>query len=275
MLKSDTLTVHDDGTLCYITFPSLDKTGLVAHAFSTRMGGVSTGIHASMNLSFWNGDRCENVYENYRRICRVIGADQDKLVFGDQQHGSQVRIVTEKDAGKGIVRERDYTCIDGLVTNRPGLPLATLYADCVPLLFCDPVKRVIAASHAGWKGTVGEIGLHTVKVMEREFGSDPEDILAGIAPSIGPCCYEVDEPVYRRVAALPYLDMNQAITEKGDGKYMLNLWETNRQILMQAGILPQNITVTDLCTCCHADLLHSHRATGGRRGSLAAIIMLK
>ena len=269
------VTFHEEAGPCYFTFPALEETGLCRHAFSTRLGGVSRGQYASLSLSFFMGDEREAVYENFRRICGAIGVDEEKLVFGCQTHSANVRVVTAADAGKGILRQRDYTDVDGLVTNVPGLPLCTLYADCVPLLFLDPVKGVVGCSHAGWRGTAASIGRRTVEVMQETYGSRPADILACIAPSIGPCCYEVDEPLRAAFSSIPDVSPEGLLQPKGEGKYMLNLWETNRRVLLAAGLLPEHITVAGICTCCHADIFHSHRATGGHRGSLAAIIALK
>ena len=269
------VTFHEEAGPCYFTFPALEETGLCRHAFSTRLGGVSRGQDASLSLSFFMGDEREAVYENFRRICGAIGVDEEKLVFGCQTHSANVRVVTAADAGKGILRQRDYTDVDGLVTDVPGLPLCTLYADCVPLLFLDPVKGVVGCSHAGWRGTAASIGRRTVEVMQETYGSRPADILACIAPSIGPCCYEVDEPLRAAFSSIPDVSPEGLLQPKGEGKYMLNLWETNRRVLLAAGLLPEHITVAGICTCCHADIFHSHRATGGHRGSLAAIIALK
>lgn len=274
MLKSKNLILHTEAQPIYITFPLLDKTEIVNHAFTTRLGGVSEGMYAKMNMSFSNGDKRENVMENYRRICSSVNIDINKLVLSQQTHTNNVRIVTEQDIGKGIFKERDYTDVDGLITNIPGVALVTQYADCTPLLFCDPVKKVVATSHAGWRGTVSEIGKITVEKMQQHFGCNPKDIIAAIGPSIGVCCYEVDDIVYTPLSKIDYLDMDKIITRKENGKYMLNLWETNRQILINAGVKEENIDVTDLCTNCHPDIFHSHRFTGGKRGNLAAIISL-
>ncbi len=274
-MQSKTLRVHVSGALQYITFPLLEDCGAVRHFFSTRRGGVSTGQYASMNLSFSNGDRSEAVRKNYEILCGAIGIEADRLVLSRQTHTANVRTVTEDDIGKGISKPCDYTDVDGLITDLPGVGLVTQYADCVPLLFCDPKKHVIATSHAGWRGTVAQIGRVTVERMQEEFGCDPRDILAGIGPSIGPCCYEVDEPVHQKVLEIPGLPAEAVLTPSRPGHYMLNLQETNRWILLQAGLSPDHIDVSDLCTCCHCEDLHSHRATGGKRGNLAAIIALK
>ena len=275
MLKSDNLVLHPQNKPFYITFPKLTATGTVNHAFTTRFGGVSKGMYSEMNMSFTNGDIKEDVLENYRRLCKAINIDINKVVLSHQTHTNNVRIITEKDIGKGIFKERDYNDVDGLITNLPGVALVTQYADCTPLLFCDPVKKVVATSHAGWRGTASEIGRITVEKMQSSFGCDPSNIIAAIGPSIGQCCYEVDDPVYIPLSKLTYLNKDKIFIKKANGKYMLNLWETNREILINAGIKKENIDVTDLCTNCHPDVFHSHRFTGGKRGNLGAIIALK
>ncbi len=269
--QSRTLTAHVKGELVYYSFPALDALPFVRHGFSTRFGGVSSGDFASMNLSFGRGDDPQAVAENFRRICAAMGVDAADVVLSRQQHHTNIRNVTAADRGKGITRERDYTDVDGLLTDQPGLILCTQYADCVPLLFADPVKRVVGTSHAGWKGTAAEIGRITVERMVSDYGCRPEDILVGIAPSIGPCCFEVDRPVYEIFAALPVFDQACVEPRPGD-KYLINLWEVNRRSLLSAGVRPEHITVTDLCTRCHPELFWSHRYAGDRRGSLAAFI---
>lgn len=274
MICSNTLNVHKNGEVVYLTFPKIAQAGGVKHAFSTRFGGVSTGDCSTMSFGFSLGDKPENVLENYRIFCEAFGTDCKNAVLSQQTHTANLRIVTKEDSGKGIFLERDYSDIDGLVTNERGLVLVTQYADCTPLAFYDPVKRVVATSHAGWRGTVQEIAAKTIALMRDRFGSDPADILCGIGPNIGKCCYEVDDPVINEVNKLSYLELDSCYTPKGGGKYMLNLREVNRQIMVHSGINPQNIDVADLCTCCHSDVFHSHRATKGKRGTLALMIGL-
>lgn len=273
-MKSNNLKVIKKGDLTYITFPKLENTGIVNHLFSTRLGGVSKGQYSSMNLSFTGGDKRENVMKNYEILCSAIGTKVNRLVLSKQTHTNNVLTVTENDCGVGIFKP-SFQDIDGLVTNKPQVALVTQYADCTPLLFCDPVKKVIATSHAGWRGTVKEIGKVTVEKMTREFGCDPKDIIACIGPCINKCCYEVDTPVFEAFSALMYLDLSKIFTQKSQDKYMLDLVEANRQILINAGISPDNMDISDICTCCNASELHSHRATNGKRGNLAAIIELK
>lgn len=272
MLTSKSLTINDRSGVLWLSFPKLDKAGVTC-AFTTRIGGVSKGHLGSMNMSFANGDNPQSVKENYRRICNALNIDCSKLVFSKQTHTTNVRIVSESDVGKGFDKERDYTDVDGLITNIKGVGLVTHFADCVPLLFYDPKKQVIASAHSGWRGTAGQIGAVTVRKMQEHFGCNPSDIIAAIGPCIKQCCYEVDLPVIEQFNATG-LDVSTFTKQVDSTHYMLDLCEANRQILASAGILDKNIDVSDLCTCCNSDTLHSHRATNGNRGIMAAIIAL-
>ncbi len=275
MLKSNTLNVNNKNGVVFLTFPKFDRAGGNVHGFSTRLGGVSESVFSSMSFSTSLGDKRESVLENYKRFCKAIGGDYKNTVLSDQTHTANVKIVTKKDVGKGLFYERDYKDIDGLVTNERDIILVTQYADCTPLAFFDPVKKVVAVSHAGWRGTVAQIAKNTARVMVNEFGCDPENILCGIGPNISQCCYEVDDPVIDEVKKLEFLNFESCYYEKENGKYMLDLKEVNRQILIHSGIKPENIDISDLCTCCNAEVFHSHRATGGKRGTLALMIGLK
>ena len=259
----------------FLTFPSLSALGFVNHAFSTRVGGVSTGEYKSMNLNFGRGDDPENVLENYRLFCRAAGFDFGSLVSSSQTHHTNVRCVTAEDRGIGITRPHDRESVDAMVTNEPNVTLVTHYADCTPLLFADPEKRVVALAHAGWRGTVGKIGEATVEVMEEQYGCDPSDIIAVVGPAIGPCCYEVDTPVFEQFACLTELKPAYFTKSLGHGKYLVDLKETNRRMLLEAGLLSINITISDVCTRCNSGLLFSHRASGGKRGGLNAMICIR
>lgn len=261
----------------YLTFPGLERTGAVRHLFSTRDGGVSEGIYASMNLSYTRGDKKEAVDENYRRIAACLDSSVENMVCSDQTHTDHVRLVTAADRGKGVTRPKDYRDVDGLITQEKGIVLCTFFADCVPLFFVDPVRKAIGLSHSGWRGTVQKIGKKTVEEMKKAFGTDPGDVHAAIGPSICQNCYEVSEDVIE--------EFRRAFPESGEsssplwfqtkpGKYQLNLWEANRQVMLEAGIPASQIEVTDLCTCCNPDLLFSHRASHGKRGNLGAFMKL-
>lgn len=260
----------------YLSYPLFSNTGLVKHGFSTRLGGVSEGYYASLNLSFDRGDRQEAVAENFRRIGKAIGVRCEDMVLSKQTHTTNVRIVTEEDRGKGIIRERDYTDVDGLVTNVPGLCLVTSYADCVPLYFVDPVRKVIGLSHSGWRGTVGKIGKKTVELMHSRFGSDPGDILAAVGPSVCRDCYEVSSDVIDRFKeSFDEKYWEELFYEKPDGKYQLDLWKANELIFLNAGIVSEHIAVTNVCTHCNSKILYSHRSAGDKRGNLCAFLALK
>lgn len=273
-MQQNAVIVEEDGArLEYLTFPLLEQLGIVKHLFTTRLGGVSRGEFASMSLSFTRGDREEDVRANYRRIAKVMGCEPDDMTASHQTHTTNIRRITGKDKGKGIVRERDYEDVDGLITNEEGIVLVTYYADCVPLYFVDPVHRAIGLAHSGWRGTAGRMGECMVEAMSRNFGSRAQELYAAIGPSICRDCYEVTEEV-----AVQFTDMlgsSVAVQGKEPGKYQLDLWLSNKMILMQAGIPEEQISVTDICTCHNSEYLFSHRASNGRRGNLGAFLMLK
>ena len=256
-------------------FENLDQTGMVKHCFTTRMGGVSEGIFSSLNVSFTRGDKEEAVRENYRRIARAMDVDVTRFVFTDQTHTTNVRIVTEADAGKGIVCPRDYTDVDGLITNVPGLVLSTFFADCVPLYFVDVVHRAIGMSHSGWRGTVGRMGAKTLEAMRETYGTNPEDVICAIGPSICQDCYEVSADVAEAFAGEFPGHGEEILEPKPMGKYQLDLWKANEIVLLEAGVLPEHLAVTDVCTCCNPEKLFSHRASHGKRGNLGAFLCIR
>ena len=260
----------------YLVFRSLEDTKLVRHGFSTRLGGVSKGYLAEMNLSFTRGDDPENVRENFRRIGAAIGFEPESMVMSQQTHTTNVRLVTEEDRGRGYTKPLDYTDVDGMITNVPGLMLATFYADCVPLFFVDPVHHAIGLSHSGWKGTAGRMGAVTIERMKEAFGTEAEYLRVAIGPSICQECYEVSEDV-----ALIFKKEFRAhaderlIYRKRKNWYQLNLWRANEIVLLEAGIRPEHLAMPGICTCCNPELLFSHRASGGRRGNLGAFLGLR
>lgn len=259
----------------YLTFPQLTQFSWLNHAFSTRLGGVSTGEFASMNLNFNRGDPDETVLENYRRFCQAAGFDFASLTASAQDHHTEIRRVTSENAGVGIVKPRDRKSVDGLITNDPGVTLVTYYADCVPLYFVDPVHHAIGLAHAGWRGTVARMGAKMVQAMQEHFQTDPATLVAAVGPSIGSCCYEVDDPVAEQVRALADVHPEECLAPVGPGKFMLDLWNLNRNILCCAGVPDSQIVLGKVCTKCHADLLFSHRVMGAQRGGLAAFMNIK
>lgn len=254
-----------------LEFKRLSEEDWIRHCFTTRAGGVSQGIFRSLNLSYTRGDDPRAVTENYRRVARAMGTDLGHIVTSDQAHTTNIRLVTAEDAGKGVIRERDYKDTDGLITDVPGLLLATFYADCVPLYLLDPVHRAIGLSHSGWRGTLGRMGDKTVRAMEEAFGSRTSDLLAAIGPSICRDCYEVSRGLAEQFAG----EFGPGVVELTDAKHgRLDLWECNRRVFLDAGLPPDQIFVSNLCTCCNDKLLFSHRASHGRRGNLGAFLMV-
>lgn len=267
--------LHDDIKIPLLQFQMFCDLPWIAHCFTTKAGGVSRGIYESLNLSFTRGDDKDAVIENYRRVAEAMKTTAEHIVTSDQTHTTNVRLVTKEDAGKGVTVPRDYTDIDGLITNEPGLLLATFYADCVPLYFIDPKHRAIGLSHSGWRGTVARMGEVTIREMMRAFDTDPKDLLCAIGPSICRECYEVSEDVACEFMRAFPTHEEEILLPKGNGKYQLDLWNANRQVLMDAGVQAEHIALTNICTCCNSDRLFSHRATKGRRGNLGAFLMIR
>lgn len=262
------------GELVYLSFPILEKIDWASHLLSTRMGGVSEGIYRSMNLSYTRGDRKEAVDENFRRIAAALSCSVEDMVCSDQTHTTNLRIVGRADGGKGITRPKDYTDVDGLLTDEPGVFLATFFADCVPLYFVDTKRRAVALAHSGWRGTVARMGQCVVEKMREAYGTDPADLVAAVGPSICQDCYEVSEDVADAFATAFHKpgQEREILLAKGGGKYQLDLWRANEIVLTEAGIPKENIQVTDLCTCHNNRYLFSHRATKGQRGNLGAFL---
>lgn len=271
--KNTKLHVTRNGVV-YFSFRLFDDAG-VKNGFSTRLGGVSDGIYKSMNLSFHRGDSYENVMNNHRLFAEAVGYDPMQTVFSDQVHKTSIAHVTSADRGHGMHGEKGIPEMDGLITDEPDVPLMTFYADCVPLMFYDPIKNVIASAHSGWRGTVAEIGRVMVDTLVRDNNCRREDILAVIGPSICMDCYEVSEDVVAEfIREFPEKIYEKIIHNKGKGKYQLNLWKANEYILRSSGITDTHLSVPDICTCHNPNLMISHRATYGKRGNMAAVLVL-
>ena len=260
--------------LFLFTFPLLSKDTGVKNVFTTRQGGISKGMFESLNLSYTRGDDPAAVTENYRRVAAAMGGTLSDIVCSDQTHTTNVLRVDRSCGGYGVTRERPYMDVDGLITNDPGVILATFYADCVPLYFVDPKNHAIGLSHSGWRGTVGRMGRATLEKMKEEFGTDPKDVLAAIGPSICQDCYEVSEDVASAFATEFAGHETEILIDKGNGKYQLDLWRSNAIVMQEAGIKKEHLAVTNLCTCCNPKLLFSHRASHGKRGNLGAFLKI-
>ncbi len=244
----------------------------IAHGFTTRLGGVSQDHLSSLNLSFTRGDDPDKVMENYRRLAAELDGNVDQIVTTDQTHTKTVRVVTKEDAGKGIVRERDYSDVDGLVTNVPGLILSVFVADCVPVLLYDPVHRAIGAVHSGWRGTVGRISKVALDLMQENYGTNPEDVDKTGDKQESEHAYERLESTHRRTSILPDPGYGSLLYKKENGHYQLDLWAAIRKSLLEAGVHDEHIDILGVCTMENSEWLFSHRATAGKRGNMAGVI---
>ena len=254
------------------TLQVLTAQGICApHCFTTRLGGVSQGHLASLNLGIHREDDADNVRENYRRVCAFLGAEPKGLVLSHQTHTDIVLAVDETHWGAGLLKEELPEC-DALVTNTPGTTLVVFTADCTPILLHDPVTGAVGAVHAGWRGTVQKIAARAVEKMQALYGADPKNIHAAIGPNIGMCCFETDADVPVAVKEAFGKAADPFITQKGD-KYFLDLKQINALALQSVGVTQIDIS-TD-CTKCQPDRFWSHRVTGKARGSQGALISCK
>lgn len=254
------------GQLEYLTAEGI----CVPHGFTTRLGGVSQGSQASLNLAFGRGDTMENVEKNLCILADALDFDPKKYVMTYQIHSDIVRVVTERDC-RGLCH-RDYPQCDGLVTNTPGLALLIFTADCTPLLFHDPVTGAVGAAHAGWRGTAKGIAARVVETMVQSFGCRPEDIHAAIGPNLGMCHFETDADVPAAMIGAFGEEINAFIRQKGE-KYFLDVKQINALVLRRAGV--RHIDISTECTMCQPDRFWSHRFTKGDRGAQGAVIVCK
>lgn len=243
----------------------------VPHCFTTRLGGVSTGHLASLNLGTHRGDLRENVLENYRILGAAVGFDPEQLVLTRQTHTDVVLSVDQSHKGAGLFAPELPEC-DGLITNTPGVALAVFTADCTPVLLWDPVTGAVGAVHAGWRGTAAGIGEKAVAAMVREYGCKPENIRGAIGPNIAQCCFETDADVPEAMVKM-YGAAAENYIQSRNGKYYVNLKAINALSLERAGVT--KISIAQACTACAPDRYWSHRKVGGNRGSQGAFILCK
>jgi len=252
-------------SLVYYEFDGLASQAGLQHGVFTRLGGVSRPPFDTLNLGRSVGDDDEAVEENYSRVCRALNIVRNSLVTGYQVHSDHVAVVSPNDAGRLL------PSTDGLLTASEGLSLTLRFADCVPLLFFDPVQQVVGLAHAGWKGTVNHIGVKVVQAMQEKFGSCPENILACIGPSIGPCCYEVGNDVIDQVRQVfPYAD--DLLIPQVQHTVHFDLWAANRRQLQESGLA--QIEEAKMCTACQRDEFFSHRGDHHQTGRFGVFISL-
>ena len=255
-------------------FESLAALEGVVHGVSTRAGGVSRGPFASLNVGLHCGDDAEAVLENRRRLCEAVGVEPGSLVACRQVLGNAVAWVTEADRGRGATDHATALAdTDALIADSPGVTLMAFSADCPLIALVDPTRPAIGLAHASRRGTLGQVAARTVRAMERLLRCDPAAMLAGIAPSIGGCCYEVgDEVLDEARGALPH---SERFFERRDGSLYLDLWAANAAQLVEAGLPREHIEVSGICTKCHADDFFSYRAAKGATGRFALLLALR
>lgn len=267
-----------------LTYKELGKIEFITHGFSTRMGGVSSGIYSTMNFKEDGDDTNENVRENYRRIAGALGCDVKKMVRSQLCHGTSVHEVEPKDFGVGAMAKSTLLNYDGLITNIPGVTLVATFADCVPLYFVDENHHAIGLAHSGWRGTVDRIAWSMLEAMNKAYGTVAEDLRVAIGPCICGDCYEVGAELKDAFSK----DFSGTIEEEtgisfteicrrgeNPGKYQLDLRLANLQSFLKAGLKREQIEISDICTCCNPDLIFSHRYTKGLRGASAAFLGMK
>ena len=255
------------GSLVYYQFGSLLPFPELSHGVFTRLGGHSRPPWHSLNTGHTVGDDPEAVDANHRLICEALGFCTEDIVSPHQVHGATVARVDAGDRGRVVYDT------DALITDAPGVVLMLRFADCTPIWLYDPIRRVVGLAHAGWRGTVAGTVRAAVEAMQSAFGSDPSDVLAGLGPSIGPCCYEVGADVAQGVReAFPRVAA-QLLAPRANGKWHLDLWASNRHHLERAGV--GHVEVAGMCTACHTDEWFSHRAEQGRTGRIGALIGLQ
>jgi YfiH family protein len=246
----------------------------LVQGFTTRYGGVSAGDYASFNLNFNRPDPKNNVYENYRLLGSELGIPLENMVLSYQVHDKKVLPVTKEHAGMGIIKERNYQNADGLATSQTDLLLVTHYADCVPLYFYDPVKKIIALSHSGWKGTLLDIAGETVKVLKNTYGCSPENLHAAFGPHIKQCCFEVGDDVAKLFQEKFTWAADYSAYRK-DGKWLLDLEGFITESLLSSGVVIDHISGCTVCTRCNKEMFFSHRGSNGKTGTGAAFIMIR
>lgn len=261
--------VNEDGSeLPVLKFEALEQYSFLEHCYSLRDGGVSEGIYASMNLSYARQDDPENVRRNYERIAGIFGRHAEDVVVTRHEHGTHV--IRVDHAGEPEPAEMRY---DGIVTNVPGVVLCALAADCMTVVFADPVQKAVGVCHSGWKGTLGRISREVIQTMTREYGTDPKDVICGVGPSICGDCYEInDEIAGKFLEGFPGHGA-EILVDKHNGHQMLDLHKCCEITLKECGV--RTVLVTDVCTMENPEHLFSHRVMGNARGNIGAFIGIK
>ena len=261
--------------LRYLKLSALGRYPQLVHGFSTRRGGISQSPFSSLNLSLEVGDDPERVQENRRHLLKDLRIAGRPLVKVKQVHGDGMLMIDEERAGRpGFPEEISSCSADALLTAAPGIILTTSVADCVPILLFDPKNGVIASVHGGWRSTAGRLAAKVIRRLEEDFGTRPEDCVAALGPSIGLCCYEVDEPVIEAFAG-SFRRWEELVRKKGQGRWHLDLLKANEVLLLESSVSADSIFSAGYCVSCHTDLFFSHRRDGGNTGRMMGLAMLR
>ncbi len=252
-----------------LQFESLNTFDSLLHFSTTINGGVSTGNYTSFNLGMYSGDDSENVAKNRSRLAEMLNISSENLIFPYQTHGDSVCIIDSEFISKNKEEQLQLlNGVDALITNQIGVCIGVGTADCVPILIFDPKNKVLAAIHAGWRGTVAKLGAKVVEIMKTQFNSIPSDLLVGIAPSISPDYFEVGDEVVDEFAHAGFLIDDIGYYNFETNKFHIDLWFANELLLNQVGICFDNIEVAGLCTYDHCDQFFSARRQGIKSGRL-------
>ncbi|MBM3211520.1 peptidoglycan editing factor PgeF [Candidatus Poribacteria bacterium] len=252
----------------FFSFPTFQNSKLAIASISTRIGGISHNPYKSLNLAYHVGDIQDDVTENRKRFCHALGINMDSLVIAQQIHGDKVAVVDKSHAGAGAYsHESAIFGADAMITNTRYLALGVLTADCVPVLILDPIKKVIGVAHAGWRGILKMIAAKAVLMMQETFRTRADDCLVALGPSIGPCCYVVDENIISQFKGF-FGQENCIVNDR------LHLQLATKKQLMDTGVKENNIIHLDLCTACNLELFFSYRGEGGITGRMMSVLSL-
>lgn len=268
-MKTD--TIHG---IKLLSFKNLYSNKYLFHAVSTRIGGVSKKPFESLNLGLNTGDTHENILSNHKALSRQLNFDLQTLISANQIHGSNIITINSKQkTGEASLPGPTFDGFDAIVTDRQDITLIVRVADCVPVILFDPAKKILAVVHAGWKGTKAGISAKAVQEMNNGFGSIASEIIAGIGPSIGPCCFDVRKDV----SDLFFNQISNAelFIKKAKNRFFIDLREANRLQLIEQGCRAENIEVSDLCTSCNSHLFFSHRREKGKTGRFGLLAGLR
>lgn len=259
----------------YFVFANFKGFADITHFVTTRHGGVSDGAFASLNLGLGTQDSPLSVLQNRQILADAVDIPQEFFVFANQVHGTNVEVISKEKRGAGAFsRHNAIVSCDAMITNEPEICLFVMAADCVPLLFYDPVRHVIGAAHAGWRGSVKRMAACTIQKMQTHYGCLPGDILVGIGPSIGPCCYNVGGEVIDEVLKTFGTTEGLINFDNKESAPILDLWSANKLQLTEMGVPAENIEIAEICTQCHHDDFFSSRHGKGVTGRFGAGIMI-